>query len=62
MGKKKAQEDLMFLKSQRTYRIAKMAGQDKKYESSKRINIRGKPRQQTFCPNNLRKVRNFVRQ
>ena len=42
LGKKKAQEDSMFLESQRTDRVAKMVGQDKKYESSKLKSIQRK--------------------
>ena len=45
LGKKKAQEDLKFLESQRTDRIAKMAGHDKKYDDSKLKNIKRKEKE-----------------
>ena len=48
LGKKKAQEDSMFLESQRTDRVAKMVGQDKKYESSKLKSIQRKNKEANF--------------
>ena len=48
LGKTKALEDLKFLESQRTDRVAKMAGHDKKYDSTKFKNLKRKAKQDDY--------------
>ena len=55
MGKKKAKEDLLFLQSQRTDRVAKMGPHDKKYDTKKFKSMKRKGKEENYKNSEIKK-------
>ena len=57
LGKKKAEEDLLFLESQRTDRVAKMGAHDKKYDHKKYKNLKRKGKEEDYKASEVLKTK-----